>query len=453
MCITVKTINSIVLRILLLFPLLLCFCSDRENLRDQGRLIFIALDGADWDVIDPLLEEGLLPNFKSMIEQGTRADLYSLGDEWVFQPQEGKWGTSPAIWTSIATGMLPEEHGIVDFIVMDEGVTFPITSNYLAATPVWDIMGENGLVVAVAGWWATWPAKRVNGFMISDHVGISRWDLSTNYRKAGFDLYGDTYPASLIDEILPYRRSPAGVSTEEAMARCGIESNTPGLDEGRKIFELKIAIAADLTYANTCLYLMDRYDVDFVSPYIEGVDIVQHLFWKYAYPDTSLNIVQQADIDNLGSVIKSYHVFVDSLLGEFIKSAGEQDRIMIASDHGFHSSDVRSKIHISGEHDRKGILLMKGPGIKRSYLHENIDVLDLTPMILYMTDIPIARDMKGHLPLNAFTEEYRRRRKPRYVDTYQRKDDRSVNARPIPSPVDADLLEKLEALGYISREK
>jgi len=194
---------------LFLFPLFFFSCSDREVSPDGGRIVFLALDGADWDVIDPLLEEGLLPNFQSMIERGTRADLYSLGDEWVFLPEEGKWGTSPAIWTSIATGVLPEEHGIVDFIVRDDGVTFPITSNYLAAVPVWDIMGEKGMVVAVAGWWATWPARPVNGFMVSDHVGISRWDLSTNYRKAGFTLHGDTYPASLLEEIQPYRRSPA----------------------------------------------------------------------------------------------------------------------------------------------------------------------------------------------------------------------------------------------------
>jgi predicted AlkP superfamily phosphohydrolase/phosphomutase len=140
--------------IVLISILTLPGCTSRSSQGGSGRIILVALDGADWDVIDPLLEEGALPHFETMIETGTRADLLSLDDEWVFLPEQKKYGTSPAIWTSIATGKLPEEHGIVDFVVRDGGITFPITSNYLTATPVWEIFGERDLQVAVAGYLA-----------------------------------------------------------------------------------------------------------------------------------------------------------------------------------------------------------------------------------------------------------------------------------------------------------
>lgn len=427
-------------------------CSGGEESHTHGKIVFIALDGADWDVIQPLIDDGILPNFHKLMKEGTRANLLSLGKEWVFSPEEMKWGTSPAIWTSAATGKLPEEHGIVNFIVSDGSVTFPITSNYLRATPMWDIMSRKGLKVAVVGWWATWPAKPVNGFMVSDHVGISRWDLTTNYNKSGLVLHGDTYPSSLLEEIAPFRRSPSDISTAEAMNICNIDSMIGDLLAGHRLYELKIALAADFTYTRISLYLMDEYDLDFITPYIEGIDIVQHLFWKYMDPDTAVFDVGERDVRNLGDVIRSYHVLADSILGEFLKRKGEKDWIIIASDHGFMPSNVRNNIHISGEHDRTGILLMSGPGIKKGHVIDEVDILDLAPMVLYIEDIPIARDMRGTIPLSAFTGEFKRQRQVEYVDTYESRGEDLSEISPIPSPVDSDLLEKLEALGYISRD-
>lgn len=426
--------------------------TDGDEKGETGRIVLIALDGADWDVIDPLLDEGVLPHLSSLVESGTSSDLFSLDDEWVFLPEEEKWGTSPAIWTAIATSKLPREHGITDFIVRDGGVTFPITSNYLRATPIWQILGEFGTRVVVAGWWATWPARPVNGYTISDHVGISRWDLTTNYTRAGLEFHRNTYPESLLEEIEPFRRGPEDITIEEVMRICRIPGPAPGLEEGKKLFELKIALSADMTYVASCLHLMDTRDVGFISPYIEGVDIAQHLFWKYMEPEASGSDLSQQDVDCLGGVIRAYYMFADSLIGEFTDRLDEDDRIIVASDHGFQGSDVRSRIHISGEHDRKGMFVAAGQGIQAGQRLSELHVLDLTPAILYMTGHPVGRDMKGSVPLELFTEAFRQGRPVEYIDSYEKGGTREEEPRPIPSPVDTHLLEKLEALGYISTE-
>ncbi|MFQ6105301.1 MAG: hypothetical protein ACE5OP_13585, partial [Candidatus Glassbacteria bacterium] len=67
-------------------------CSGGEESHTHGKIVFIALDGADWDVIQPLIDDGILPNFHKLMKEGTRANLLSLGKEWVFSPEEMKWG-------------------------------------------------------------------------------------------------------------------------------------------------------------------------------------------------------------------------------------------------------------------------------------------------------------------------------------------------------------------------
>ena len=42
------------------------------------KVAILAIDGMDWRLIDPLLEEGRLPNLASLIERGVRRDFRSL---------------------------------------------------------------------------------------------------------------------------------------------------------------------------------------------------------------------------------------------------------------------------------------------------------------------------------------------------------------------------------------
>jgi len=142
----------------LLGALVTCSCS-KEDL--GTKIILIGIDGADWKVMLPLVKEGMLPNIASLMERGVSA--------WcrTFKPAK-----SPVIWTSIATGVGPEKHGIVDYDVVvdpEKGLVVPVTSNARKVNALWNILSEAGLRVGVVGWWASWPAEEVNGFIISDH--------------------------------------------------------------------------------------------------------------------------------------------------------------------------------------------------------------------------------------------------------------------------------------------
>ena len=69
-----------------------------------SRVVVIGLDGATWDLLDPWIENGDLPNLAQLVEGGAAGTLES-----VFPPM------SPPAWTSAATGKNPGEHGIYDF--------------------------------------------------------------------------------------------------------------------------------------------------------------------------------------------------------------------------------------------------------------------------------------------------------------------------------------------------
>lgn len=80
----------------------------------KKRIIMLCLDGATWDLLDPFIEKGLLPNFQKIKDGGAWGILRSQNPS-----------KFPILWTTIATGKGMDKHGITDFL--QDGV--PVTSN------------------------------------------------------------------------------------------------------------------------------------------------------------------------------------------------------------------------------------------------------------------------------------------------------------------------------------
>ncbi len=99
----------------------------------------------------------------------------------------------------------------------------------------------------------------------------------------------------------------------------------------------------------------------------------------------------------------------------------------------------------SAEHEVNGILIMKGPNIKKNKLI-SADVIDVTPTILYLFDLLIGRDMDGRVLIEAINEEYLTYNHIDYVDSYNNKEVKSQNLTFINKYTE----EKLKSLGYIN---
>ena len=54
----------------------------------EQKVLLIGWDAADWRVINPLLDQGLMPNLSALIERGTMGNLATLSPV-----------LSPMLWT------------------------------------------------------------------------------------------------------------------------------------------------------------------------------------------------------------------------------------------------------------------------------------------------------------------------------------------------------------------
>jgi predicted AlkP superfamily phosphohydrolase/phosphomutase len=255
----------------------------------------IGLDGATFDVLDPLFEQGLLPHLAALRQRGTEGVL-----ETILPP------VSPPAWTSATTGVNPGKHNIYDFFHFSSAQPGALLTSSLdrRARPVWQFLNEAGYRTVIMNVPMTFPPDRVKGLFIS---GFPYGKATTGY----------TYPPDLEKRIAPYPLDPFG------------ESIQPGL-EGRllhafqSIFERHSQVAEEL---------LREEDWDLFWVVFTGTDKVQHFYWKFSDPD-------HPDYDPMlaarfGEAIRDFFVRVDEVIGEMVEIAGPETDVFVVSDHGF----------------------------------------------------------------------------------------------------------------------
>jgi predicted AlkP superfamily phosphohydrolase/phosphomutase len=120
-------------------------------------VLVLALDGATFDVIRPLVEKGLLPNLGRWLKEGHSSDLASTTPPVTF----------PA-WSSFMTGLRPAEHGIFDFTQKQFGayrLRF-INSTHREGASIFGRVSQAGASALVLGLPATHPPEEVDGLLV-----------------------------------------------------------------------------------------------------------------------------------------------------------------------------------------------------------------------------------------------------------------------------------------------
>lgn len=409
-------------------------CGRRGSFRPK--VVLIGIDGLDWNVADPLLEEGKLPNIARIIEGGVRADFQSL-----------EYGIkSPIIWTTIATGKGPQKHGIADFLENSEEAPL-YNSNGWRARAVWDILGESGYTVGVINWMVSWPAQPVNGYNVTDRIVFTEGD--------GFDpIARTTYPEELLGELKPEQRAFADIADEEIAPL--LNGDTWRTGEVPEVSDaattVRVVYANDQTVANVATHLLEtREQPDFFGVYLNGADVSSHYFWGPMDPSTVDLVMSDELIETCKDIIPRYYQRMDGIVGEILDRVDEDSTIILCSDHGFRgpvrtNQGLRLGIWM---HRPVGVFAASGPGIVPADGPIDASVFDVTPTLLAMFGVPVGRDMDGFVMTDMLDPDLVGSGSVAYVDSHERPGDEQREEEPIESPVDDEIKERLKSLGYI----
>jgi predicted AlkP superfamily phosphohydrolase/phosphomutase len=283
--------------------------------KDRTRVILIGIDGATWKIADKMMDRGELPNISRMVREGVSGPLESI-DPCI----------SPAVWTSISTGFLPESHGITNF----NG-----TLDRVKKKGFWEILSENGKKVGLFKWLITWPPVDVNGFMIPNWLSRDSEcyppQLSHIKRKKGH-----TGLLKVRDVLLDISYG----LTAEAIVRITLHKTRTAMSE---LLEIDINIAEErleeIKRRDYFIRLKHLFDLDYGSCVFDGVDNFSHTLWQYMEPekfsDVPLDLVRQ-----YGGVIEGHYRELDRYIGDFARTVGNDFHLIVLSDHGFQHADT-----------------------------------------------------------------------------------------------------------------
>lgn len=412
---------------------------------DHGRkVLFVGLDGADWQLLDRLVAEGVMPELARLLHEGASGVL-----ETQHPP------LSPLVWTTMMTGLSPLDHTILDFTRFNPatGTKEPITSDERREPAVWNMASWAGRRVLSVGLWATYPAEAVNGTLVSDR-------LFTFLYQEDEPPPGVVYPAAEEPTARAILRK-----AEEGVGLAELREYLPWLSEeeyaerreaaepyAHPVSALRRILVETRVYHEIATEALRRERPELAIVYLQGTDSIGHVFAPFAPPRQPE--VSEEDFRRYQDVPVRYFRDVDRLLGSYralAESAGAV--LMLASDHGFTWGEGRptrlsSFAHATAAkwHRKEGMYLLWGPGIppsgSTSHAHRG-GVAQVCSTLLSLAGLPPGKRL-GWPPLPPVPEPTSAR-----VDYHAHYRRPAAVATGGGAGADAEAIEKLRALGYI----
>jgi len=298
-------------------------------------LLVLGLDGATFDVIDPLARAGRLPTLGAWRGRGVATPLASTTPPMSF----------PA-WSTFATGLAPGGHGLFDFTQKVAGayrIRFANATHRRGET-LWGRASRAGGRVLVLGVPATFPPEPVRGLLVS-----------------GFDAPVSTgTDARQASDPALYRR---------IAARAGPWMR-PDLDEGahaqgwheQAVAVLLRRIERKTAFALAALDELRRAEgarPDLVVVVFSESDTVAHHFWRDHDPGSPRHDPTASEARR--GAVAAVYARLDAACAELRAAYGEDAPCVVLSDHGCGGS-ARRVVHLGRRLAEAGLLRRSRPG-------------------------------------------------------------------------------------------
>jgi predicted AlkP superfamily phosphohydrolase/phosphomutase len=272
----------------------------------------IGLDGATFALLDPLVEQGVMPFLSRVLQDAARADLMST-----------RHPLTPQAWTSMITGRSPTAHGIYDFLrpalLSDGGIFLKINDfrdNHCET--IWSIANRYKRRATSLNFYGMSPAPAIDGYIIS---GFVPW----RHLRHGM------YPKELYDEVraipnFDYRNLGMDIGEEKKCVQ--------GLHQGEHEPWIELQNTRDEAWSELTCHMMKKDRTELTAVVLDGPDKIQHLFWRFIDPA----IAEKEASDwhkHIQKLAVGFYRGLDRNLEMMFDRAGPDTDILITSDHGF----------------------------------------------------------------------------------------------------------------------
>lgn len=325
----------------------------------SNRVFILGIDGATFDLLDPWMAEGHLPNFARVAREGTCQPLLST-----IPP------VSPIAWTSLITGANPGKHGIIDWYRMppDSYNYIPLCGGDRRQPAVWSLLSQAGKAVGVLNVPMSYPPEKLNGVMVS---GMDTPPSAAVY----------TYPAELAAEL----------KTVCGQYVIDIYDLTQGQNWEDSIKQLEAMLDSR---KKALFHLLRRHPWDFFMAVFVFADRLQHALWSSSDPKHPFYTQEKGN--KFGQKILEYYKKMDAILGELLQEIGPNTNLFMVSDHGF--GPVYKGVSLNKVLLKMGVLKIDPPLLPKK--REIFSLLKKLPGIKALQKNPLLKKVKGKVAQN-----------------------------------------------------
>lgn len=257
-----------------------------------NRVLVVGWDGADWDILDPLLAAGELPALLELVGRGQRGVSRS-------SLPSHSW----AAWPTFLTGRDPAGHGVFDVLEYRPGASrrLPVSSRSILA-PTWPArLSEAGKTTLLVNVPLTYPPPEIRGVAIAGGVvppGATYSHPPDIGPRLGWPVNGGSWTT--------FRHRPLElVADVEELTRRRAAAVRTLLDEQP----------------------WDAACIVFVSP-----DRIQHCLLEYVHPGHPAH--ERAAASPVAERVRDVYRLLDRELGSLVERTDEADLVVLMSDHG-----------------------------------------------------------------------------------------------------------------------
>ncbi len=295
------------------------------------KVVIIGLDGVPYTLLKAYVNQGIMPNFKAMVSEGSFHKMETSLPE-----------VSSVAWTSFMTGKNPGEHGIFGFMELKNNsydMYFPNFTDVKAPT-FWERTGVPSVILNIP---QTYPAKPLNGIMTSGFVAL--------------DLKKATYPERAYNYLnsIGYR-----IDVNAGLAK----DNVPAFFE-----DLSIAFEKR---KEAIRHFFENEDWQIFIGTITETDRLHHFFFHHAL-----------DKGEFHKEFESFYRELDSFLGDiYEKTKKEKALFMTCSDHGF--TPIKTEVYLNKWLIEEGYLQLEDKAKGIESISESSRAFCLDPSRIYI---------------------------------------------------------------------